>query len=425
MNRHDITARMDGLLRLQGLCGAIVVASWLIFWAMNNPVRNVPDLFIYVFTQVNLTVLLLHPLKFFYEDRHIRYHWPFHIISIFAVNGVVVVASAAVIYRVDGLNYPFRNFLYQSWKFPFVANLVFALVYETFKVTTGRLKRHNRKLQQAIERETAEREVEAEELQQARDIQRRLLPKEIPQLPEFAIAGAWEPARIVGGDYYDVIPLSKDKLAICIADVAGKGISAALLMANVQAAVRAFAAKDVPPWRVCAQINSVLCTNTAPEKFVTLFYGVLDARTRMLQYTNAGHPRPMLIRESGKITHLENGGALLGVFPDWKYEDSMVQLARGDLLLLFTDGITEATAPSGEEFGEQRLVLAIETANELSLPDLQTYILGIVKEFCNSPMGDDATLLMIAAGAPRPEERDKQFIRAKNIDEIIYAGVPS
>lgn len=93
--------------------------------------------------------------------------------------------------------------------------------------------------------------------------------------------------------------------------------------------------------------------------------------------------------------------------------------------MLFTDGITEATAPGGEEFGEQRLVLAIETANELSLPDLQTYILGIVREFCNSPMSDDATLLMIGGDAPRPEERDKQFIRAKNTDEIISAGVPS
>jgi sigma-B regulation protein RsbU (phosphoserine phosphatase) len=425
MNRRDISARMDGLLRVQGLCGAIILASWLVFWAMNNPVSNVRDLFIYVLTQVNLTVLLLHPLKFLYEDRQVRYHWPLHIISILAVNGVVVVASAAVIYRVNALNYAFSNFLHQSWKFPFVANLVFAFVYETFKVTTCRLRRYNRKLQQAIERETAEREVEAEELQQACDIQRRLLPKEIPQLSEFAIAGAWEPARAVGGDYYDVIPLSKDKLAICIADVAGKGISAALLMANVQAAVRAFAAEDVPPSRVCAQINSVLCTNTAPDKFVTLFYGVLDARTRILDYTNAGHPRPMLIRESGKTTHLENGGALLGVFPNWTYEDSIVQLECGDLLLLFTDGITEATAPTGEEFGEQRLIVAIETANELSLPDLQTYVLGVVKEFCNSQMNDDATLLMIAAGAPRPEERNKQLIRGKSTDEIIYAGVSS
>jgi sigma-B regulation protein RsbU (phosphoserine phosphatase) len=426
MNRRDISARFDGFLRLQVLCLGIILASWLIFWAVNQPITNLRDLFIYVLIQINLSALMLWPLKFLYQDRRSPYHWPVHVVSIFAVTAVVVVTSALAIHRIHSFPMPFFTFLRQSWKFPFVANLVFAFAYEAYKVTTCRLKRHNLELQRTITVEAAEREVEAEELKQAQDIQRGLLPKDIPQLPQFAIAGAWEPARVVGGDYYDVIRLSKDKLAICIADVAGKGVSAALLMANVQAAVRAFASERFPPSRVCSQINSVLYTNTAPEKFVTLFYGVLDARTRTLQYANAGHPRPLIIHSSGKTTRLENGGALLGVFPSWAYEDSLVELEPGDLLLLFTDGITEAVAPGGEEFGEERLIAATTIPNERTLEDLQLHVLGEVKDFCQSQMSDDATLLMIAAAVATPEERNAALIRDKSAKEILqYAGVSS
>jgi phosphoserine phosphatase RsbU/P len=400
--RSEIPAAFSSFLRLQALCGAIILASWLIFWAVNNPVSNVRDLFIYVLAQVNLTVLLLHPLKFLYEERRVRYHWPLHVIAILAVNCVIVVISAAIIYRVHELRLPFLNFLQQSWKFPFVANLVFAFAYETSKVTTCRLKRHNRKLQETIEIEAAEREVEAEELKQAHDIQRGLLPKQIPQLPPFEISGTWEPARIVGGDYYDVIRIGKAKLAICIADVAGKGISAALLMANVQAAVRAFASECSLPSRVCAQINSVLCTNTAPEKFVTLFYGVLDAQTYTLQYCNAGHPCPVLVRNKGGTHPLESNGALLGVFPNWNYQDSIVELRPGDLLLLFTDGITEAMSPEGEQFGEQRMLAVMASRDSQPVDELQSQLLANVKDFSNSRLTDDATLILVATSPAAP-----------------------
>ena len=425
MTRHDIATGFYCFLELQAICGAIVVASWLIWWAVGIPVGNIPDLFLYVLTQVNLTVVLLYPVRFLYEDQPARYRWPLRIISILAISVVVVIISATIIYRVHSLRLPFVDFLHRSWKFPFVANLVCAFCYETYRMATRRLRSHNEQLQRTIELETAEREIEAGELRQAREIQRGLLPKDIPQLRDFVIAGAWEPARIVGGDYYDVIRLSKDKVAICIADVAGKGISAALLMANVQAAVRAFASESTPPSRVCAQINSVLFTNTAPEKFVTLFYGVLDSRTCTLEYTNAGHPRPLLTHWNGTSIRLENGGALLGVFPDWKYEDSIVQLDPGDVLLLFTDGITEAVAKDGEEFGERRLVEAAENFVHGSLDDFQSDLLARVKNFCNSQLSDDATLLIVAVtGMPR--ERKAALIRDKRVDEVInYAGALS
>jgi phosphoserine phosphatase RsbU/P len=170
--------------------------------------------------------------------------------------------------------------------------------------------------------------------------------------------------------------------------------------------MRAFASESALPSQVCSQINSVLCSNIAPGKFVTLFYGVLDGLNRTLQFTNAGHVQPLLIREGSATQRLENDGALLGVFPDWKYKDSTVELQTGDLVLLFTDGITEAMASDGREFGEERL---IGTATNLSagpLDDLQRGIVEQVKHFCNSHMSDDATLLLIAALRAKPKQRN-------------------
>ena len=139
-------------------------------------------------------------------------------------------------------------------------------------------------MKHAVELEIAERELHGQELQQAREIQQSLLPKGIPQVSGFEIEGAWEPASVVGGDYYDVIKLSETKLGICIADVVGKSVSAALLMANVQASVRAFATDSTAPSALCSRVNSVLCANIATGKFVTLFYAVLDAASGNLHY---------------------------------------------------------------------------------------------------------------------------------------------
>ena len=397
MTRQQLLPRFYGFLRLQCLAGGIILASWLIFWAVENPVRSIRDLFIYVLTQLNITVVLLHPLKFIYEERRVRYHWPLHIICILAVNCIVVVTSAVAIYRVNEISVPFVNFLHQSWKFPFVANLVFAVAYETYKVTTRRLRQHNQQLQTEIDIEITEREEQAEEFRQALEIQRGLLPKEIPQLHGFQISAAWEPAKMVGGDYYDVIRLNEHSVAICIADVSGKGISAALLMANVQAAVRAFASTDVPPSQVCNQINCVLCTNTATDKFVTLFYGILDGGNGTLTYTSAGHPPPLVITRTGTAYRLTTDGAVLGVFPQWKYKDANLRLEHGDSLLLFTDGITEGMNETGIEFGEDRLVSSLSLSSAKSPEQLLVSLLNEVHQHCGARMSDDATLVIVAA----------------------------
>jgi len=211
------------------------------------------------------------------------------------------------------------------------------------------------------------------------------------------VVGAWEPARVVGGDYYDVIKLGDGRLGICIADVVGKSVSAALLMASVQATVRAFATDDVSPATLCTRVNSVLCNNIAADKFVTFFYGVLDSHQKILQYCNAGHLQPILLQASGGSKQLKDNGAVLGVFREWKYEDDTVQLGAGDKLLLFTDGITEAAASDGEEFGEQRLIEAAREGELQTAVNVKSRVLQDVRQFCHSQFHDDATLMVISA----------------------------
>ena len=155
----------------------------------------------------------------------------------------------------------------------------------------------------------------------------------------------------MSGDYYDVFKLGEHKLGICVADVVGKGVSAALLMANVQAAVHAFASESESAAWLCGKVNTLLYENIAIGKFVTFFYGVLDGNARTFQYCNAGNPYPVLVSR-GVTRMLEKGGAVLGVFPSWTYEDATIDLWPGDRLLLFTDGITEASDPDEQEFGE-------------------------------------------------------------------------
>jgi sigma-B regulation protein RsbU (phosphoserine phosphatase) len=224
-----------------------------------------------------------------------------------------------------------------------------------------------------------------------------LLPKQIPQVSGFEVAAAWLPARTVGGDYYDVLRLGGHRLGICIADVVGKGVSAALLMANVQAAVRAFATESESPAGLCASVNRLLCENIATGKFVTFLYGILDSETHTFQYCNAGHLYPILV-SGGSARTLEQGGAVLGVFPEWKYEDATVELGAGDRLLLFTDGITEATGADGREFEEAGIAAFAKANSALAAQELNSRLLAQVTAYCSGQFQDDATLLVIAAG---------------------------
>jgi sigma-B regulation protein RsbU (phosphoserine phosphatase) len=238
--------------------------------------------------------------------------------------------------------------------------------------------------------------MQEQELQRAREIQQSLLPKEIPQLPGFDVAGIWRPARAVSGDYYDVFKLGGHKLGICVADVVGKGVSAALLMANVQAAVHAFSSESESAARLCGKVNALLYENIAVGKFITFFYGVLDGNARTLQYCNAGNPYPVLV-SGGQTRMLEESGAVLGVFPSWTYEDATVDLRSGDRLLLFTDGITEASDRDEQEFGEANVAEFARKNSIRSAGELNNRLLARVSGFCGGHFQDDATLVVIGA----------------------------
>lgn len=256
------------------------------------------------------------------------------------------------------------------------------------------LKERNQLLEQTVEKGTTALQQQEEELKRAREIQQMLLPSTLPQPAGVQIAGAWQPAREVGGDYFDVIQLDQDRVGICIGDVAGKGITAALLMANLQASFRAFATAEASPQTVCTKLNKFLCANIAAGKFVTFFYAVLDANSHTLNYENAGHSPGQLLRRDGTTETLQGGGAVLGALPDWTYQSYTAQLQPGDTLLLSTDGITEAENAQLEEFGDERLLQAARTRDGSAI-EIQRVIMQQVTAFCGGNFRDDATLLVL------------------------------
>ncbi|HTC92514.1 MAG TPA: SpoIIE family protein phosphatase [Terriglobales bacterium] len=237
---------------------------------------------------------------------------------------------------------------------------------------------------------------QAQEYEEARQIQQALMPKEIPQIAGLEISGSWLPARIVGGDYFDVFKFSATRLGLCIADVSGKGMPAALLMSNLQAVVKGLATENTSPKELLEKVNRVMAGNTTEGKFITLFYAVLDVDRKTLQYTSAGHNPPVLTREDGAQERLEYGGLIVGAFPESVYEQGEIALRPGDRLVMFTDGLSEVTNKSGEEFGEKRLAELARNNRQLSAEALHRCLLDRVTDFSGGEFEDDATILVVA-----------------------------
>jgi sigma-B regulation protein RsbU (phosphoserine phosphatase) len=233
------------------------------------------------------------------------------------------------------------------------------------------------------------------ELSQAYEIQRHLLPRDTPQIAGFKIACAWQPAKSVSGDYFDVLPLGEGRLGLCIADVAGKGITAALLMANLQASVKAFAPDAASPAILCAKLNQVLCETVASGKFVTLFFAVVDTKSKQLCYENAGHCLPVLVRADGSVEMPASYSGVLGVFTHWTFQDTMVQMHSGDCLVLMTDGILEAADAHEEEFGYRRLIEVVTKHRSSGVHGIREAIMDAVSAFCNGKFDDDASLIVV------------------------------
>ena len=310
---------------------------------------------------------------------------------------VAMTGWATVGLAVEAMQYGVSDFVEKPWTNTRLLEIL------RKQIGLGREHRESRRraAQEARAREEAliHQQEQEREIAEARAIQEKLLPREISQMPGYEIASAWQSARIVGGDYFDILPLDEKMLGICIADVAGKGMPAALLMSNLQAAVRGLSSLSVAPNLLCSRLNSIVFRNTDSDRFITFFYAQLEGPIRRLTYVNAGHNAPFVVRSDGSHERLREGGPVLGVFASRNYEMGSAQLSPGDRLILFTDGVTEACSVEGEEFGEARLLRLLQDHRMLSADELQAKILDVVGEFTGGRWQDDATLLVLAVGA--------------------------
>lgn len=229
----------------------------------------------------------------------------------------------------------------------------------------------------------------------ARDVQLGFLPGHLPDVRGIEFSGSTLPARPVSGDYYDVLGYDENTAGVCVADVVGHGVPAALLMSNLQAAVRIHASSRVSPRELCEKLNQNVCQNTFGGKFITFFFGTLDASRKKLTYTNAGHNPPILFRRDGSHLLLDNNDLVLGVTDETTYQESEVELQCGDRLILFTDGVTELENPSGDQFHVRRLIELLQKNRQLTAVELRDRILQELTNFSKGIFPDDITLLVI------------------------------
>jgi len=242
----------------------------------------------------------------------------------------------------------------------------------------------------------------ARELEIARQVQARLFPQRMPQVRTLEYAGACIQARHVGGDYYDFLDLGRGRLGLVIADIAGKGIAAALLMANLQANLRSqCAVASDQPQQFLRSVNQLFYENTADGDYATFFFAEYDDSTRRLRYANCGHLSPLLLRHDNALERLDSTSTVLGLFEEWNCSIEEQQLLPGDTLALYTDGITESSNDAGEEFGQQRLVETLRRHRGLRSQPLLEAVVEEVRRFNPNEQQDDITLIVVNSGHAR------------------------
>jgi sigma-B regulation protein RsbU (phosphoserine phosphatase) len=254
------------------------------------------------------------------------------------------------------------------------------------------------RLTTAIGREMAQRERLNRELEIAREVQEHLFPQRLPPVPGLDYCGQCQPAREVGGDYYDFLELPGGRLAIAVGDVSGKGVGAALMMASLEASLRALASVVENPADLIERVSRLVFQASATNRYATLFYAEYDPATRCLTYVNAGHNPPIVLRNRGgacQVLRLETGGPVIGLFPRG-YERGVFSHEAGDLVVLFTDGVSESMNAREEEWGEERLIELAKTCHGFPAREGMKRILAAAQAFAaGAPQHDDMTLVVL------------------------------
>jgi len=383
----------------QGVLFVVAVALFAVLWVTNvrGPGTGFVPVLLYTLIIGNLTTPVMNHLAPFSSRLRFPLDWIAYMTLLFFTAVAVVSLTLTIVMVLYGTS--FDSFFAQLWgngKLIVVVILIVGIVRHLHEESRVRLEGKNLELRRAVEFGNTRTQQQEQELDKAREIQEGLLPKEIPQVRGLEVAGTWQPARVVGGDYFDVLKFSESKIGVCIGDVVGKGISAALLMANLQASFRAFASEAVSPGILVGKLNEVLSNNIAPDKFVTFCYCLIDTTDNRFTYASAGHCPPILFHKSGEAVPLKEGGTPLGIFPDRKYEDAGLQIESGDRLVLYTDGLTEAMNSDEQEFGEQRLLNLGGRKIALGASELVAAVKKEVVSFCNGSFQDDFTLVVVA-----------------------------
>jgi len=300
---------------------------------------------------------------------------------------VVMTAWATVDLAVEAMRRGVRDFVQKPWEN--------ARLLQTLRKQV----KHARARRTLDERVAQGRKTDAQlkrELIEARELQENLLTNPSLTVPGVQIAIKWQPATTVGGDYVAAFEIDDENAALCVADVVGKGLPAALLMSNFQAAMKSLVFQYLSPAEVSTRLNRVLYSNIPLHKFITAFYGVVNIPRRTLTYTNAGHNPPLVVHADGECVRLDAGGSVLGAFEDLDYEQGEIQLSAGDRVLLFTDGLSEAVDENNEQFGEQRLCDLLCEHRHRTPEELKDIVFDAVAEFCGRNFCDDVELMIVA-----------------------------
>jgi phosphoserine phosphatase RsbU/P len=251
----------------------------------------------------------------------------------------------------------------------------------------------------ASRRELARKEAE---INFAREVQVALFPREFPADSGLEFSAVCVPAAGISGDYYDILQLSDGRLAFAVADVSGKGLPAAILMSNLHAGLHILVEAGHSPAELCAQLNRHLCQFTEAYRFATFFYAEWNSSARRLTYVNAGHPEPLLVGANGS-RRLATGSLPIGLFPNSEFHVATIVLAPGDLVVVYSDGITEAGVLEAEPFGERRLEAVVKAHRHQPLGEIEREVLTAVESWSGKEPGDDMTLMLVRATAAMGE----------------------